>query len=150
MESKGKCILVADIKTKESRSYNMSRIRSKNTKPEELVRKYLFAQGFRYRKNDKRLPGSPDIVLPKYKTVIFVNGCFWHGHAGCKYFVWPQNNAEFWRAKIQSNIDRDTKTYQKLHNMGWNVILVWECELRVKFREERLLKLCNEIKRDIQ
>ena len=88
-----------DVHDKATRSYNMSQIKGKNTKPEELVRKYLFAHGFRYRKNDKRLPGSPDIVLPKYKTVIFVNGCFWHGHTGCKYFVWPQNNADFWREK---------------------------------------------------
>ena len=86
---------MADVHTPEQRSYNMSRIRSKNTKPEELVRKFLFSQGFRYRKNDARLSGKPDIVLPKYKTVIFVNGCFWHGHEGCRYFVWPKNNAEF-------------------------------------------------------
>ena len=83
-----------DIHDKKTRSYNMSQIKGKNTKPEEMVRKYLFSQGFRYRKNDKRLPGSPDIVLPKYKTVIFVNGCFWHGHKGCKYFVWPKNLIE--------------------------------------------------------
>ena len=87
---------MADVHTPEQRSYNMSRIRSKSTKPEELVRKFLFSQGFRYRKNDARLPGKPDIVLPKYKTVIFVNGCSWHGHEGCRYFVWPKNNAEFW------------------------------------------------------
>ena len=84
---------MADIKSKDARSYNMSRIRGKNTKPEEIVRKYLFSRGFRYRKNDKHLPGTPDIVLPKYKTAIFINGCFWHGHEGCKYFIWPQNNA---------------------------------------------------------
>ena len=94
-----------DVHDKATRSYNMSQIKGKNTKPEELVRKYLFTHGFRYRKNDKRLPGSPDIVFPKYKTVIFVNGCFWHGHTGCKYFVWPQNNADFWREKIQCNIE---------------------------------------------
>lgn len=88
---------MADVHTPEQRRYNMSRIRSKNTKPEELVRKYLFSKGFRYRKNDARLPGKPDIVLPKYKTVIFVNGCFWHAHKGCKYFVWPKNNADFWK-----------------------------------------------------
>ena len=93
---------MADIKSKESRSYNMSRITGKNTKPEEIVRKYLFSKGFRYRKNDRKLPGSPDLVLPKYRTVIFVNGCFWHGHKGCKYFVWPENNAEFWRKKIET------------------------------------------------
>ena len=79
-----------------ARSYNMSRIRGKDTKPEMLVRKYLFSRGFRFRKNDKRYPGRPDIVLPKYRTVVFVNGCFWHGHEGCKYFVWPKSNVEFW------------------------------------------------------
>ena len=108
----------------------MSRIKGKNTKPEELVRKYLFSQGFRYRKNDKRLPGSPDIVLPKYKTVIFVNGCFWHGHEGCKYFVWPKNNAEFWKAKILQNIERDKRDFERLENAGWKVIVVWECQLK--------------------
>ena len=86
-----------DVHDKKTRSYNMSQIKGKNTKPEEMVRKYLFAQGFRYRKNDKKLPGTPDIVLPKYKTVIFVNGCFWHGHEGCKYFVWPKSNPDFWK-----------------------------------------------------
>ena len=93
-----------DVHDKKTRSYNMSRIKGKNTKPEEIVRKYLFSKGFRYRKNDKRLPGTPDIVLPKYKTVIFVNGCFWHGHEGCKYFVWPKNNADFWKKKLEDNI----------------------------------------------
>ena len=87
---------MADVHTPAQRSYNMSRIRGKNTKPEEIVRKYLFSMGFRYRKNDARLPGKPDIVLPKYKTVIFVNGCFWHRHDGCKYFVWPKSKEEFW------------------------------------------------------
>lgn len=101
---------MADIKSKDARSYNMSRIRGKNTKPEEIVRKYLFSRGFRYRKNDKHLPGTPDIVLPKYKTAIFINGCFWHGHEGCKYFIWPQNNAEFWHNKISTNKARDEKT----------------------------------------
>ena len=96
-----------DVHSKETRSYNMSRIRSKNTKPEEIVRKHLFSLGFRYRKNDKRYPGTPDIVLPKYKTVIFINGCFWHGHSGCKYFVVPKSNTEFWQNKIAANIARD-------------------------------------------
>ena len=125
-----------DVHDKATRSFNMSQIKGKNTKPEELVRKYLFAHGFRYRKNDKRLPGSPDIVLPKYKTVIFVNGCFWHGHTGCKYFVWPQNNADFWREKIQRNIERDKNNYEKLKQLGWSVVLVWECELKKHRRDE--------------
>ncbi len=119
-----------DVHSKETRSYNMSRIKGKNTKPEELVRKYLFSQGFRYRKNDKRLPGTPDIVLPKYKTVVFVNGCFWHGHEGCKYFVWPQNNADFWKAKINANIQRDQRKKEELERLGWRVLVIWECGLK--------------------
>ena len=111
----------------------MSCIKGKGTKPEEIVRKYLFSQGFRYRKNDKRLPGTPDIVLPKYRTVIFVNGCFWHGHKGCKYFVWPKNNAEFWKNKIESNISRDRKKAETLKDQGWKVIVVWECDLKHNF-----------------
>lgn len=108
----------------------MSRIRSKNTKPEEMVRKYLFSQGFRYRKNDIRLPGKPDIVLPKYKTVIFVNGCFWHKHENCKHFVWPKTNEDFWRAKINANVSRDQENMKLLSELGWNVIVIWECELK--------------------
>lgn len=111
----------------------MSCIKGKGTKPEEIVRKYLFSRGFRYRKNDKRLPGTPDIVLQKYKTVIFVNGCFWHGHEGCKYFVWPQNNAGFWKKKIESNISRDRKKTGALKEQGWKVIVVWECDLKHNF-----------------
>ena len=121
---------MADVHSPEIRSYNMSRVRGRNTKPEELVRKYLFAQGLRYRKNDTRLPGKPDIVLPKYKTVIFVNGCFWHAHEGCQYFVWPKNNAGFWKKKIGGNIERDAKNQRLLTELGWRVIVVWECELK--------------------
>lgn len=108
----------------------MSKIKGKDTKPEEIVRKYLFSRGFRYRKNDKHLPGTPDIVLPKYKTVIFVNGCFWHGHEGCKYFVWPETNADFWKAKIESNIARDIRKNQELSRNGWKVITIWECKIK--------------------
>ncbi len=132
---------MADVHTPEQRSYNMSRIRSKNTKPEELVRKYLFSQGFRYRKNDKKLPGKPDIVLPKYKTVIFVNGCFWHGHEGCRYFVWPKNNAEFWKDKIFGNIQRDKSNRQILADQGWHVIEIWECELKKNNAQDTLSQL---------
>ena len=132
---------MADVHTPEQRSYNMSQIRGKNTKPEELVRKFLFSQGFRYRKNDPRLPGKPDIVLPKYKTVVFVNGCFWHGHEGCRYFVWPKNNAEFWKAKISGNIQRDAQCVRLLKEQGWNVIVVWECELKKANREATLIGL---------
>lgn len=134
-----------DVHDKKTRSYNMSRIKGKNTKPEEIVRKYLFSHGFRYRKNDKKLPGTPDIVLPKYKTVIFVNGCFWHGHEGGKYFVYPQNNAEFWKNKIKTNIERDQKKEKQLIELGWQIIKIWECQLKPKMREENLLKLLEDL-----
>ena len=136
-----------DVHSKEVRSYNMSRIKGKDTKPEETVRKYLFSQGFRYRKNDKKLPGTPDIVLPKYKTVIFVNGCFWHGHEGCKYFVWPKNNAEFWHKKIRDNVLRDQRKVQALDLLGWKVIVVWECKIKSD-KENTLKNLMKEIKDD--
>ena len=132
---------MADVHDQQIRSYNMSQIRCKNTKPEEIVRKHLFSHGFRYRKNDARLPGKPDIVLPKYKTVIFVNGCFWHGHEGCKYFVWPKNNADFWRTKISSNILRDAKTLKTLNSAGWRVITIWECELKAEKQQTTLHSL---------
>lgn len=137
---------MADVHTPEQRSYNMSRIHSKNTKPEELVRKFLFSQGFRYRKNDARLPGKPDIVLPKYKTVVFVNGCFWHGHEGCRYFVWPKNNAEFWKEKITGNIQRDKRNHRLLEEQGWRVIEIWECELKKKSAQDRLEHLAQELR----
>ena len=119
-----------DTVSKEQRHYNMSRIHGKDTKPEIAVRSYLFKNGLRFRKNDKRLPGSPDIVLPKYKTVIFINGCFWHGNEGCKYYRIPKTNIDFWQAKITRNKERDKENYQQLTNMGWRVIIVWECEFR--------------------
>lgn len=134
-----------DNHSKEVRSYNMSRIRSKDTKPEEIVRKYLFGRGFRFRKNDKRYPGHPDIVLPKYKTVIFVNGCFWHCHEGCKYYVVPKSNPEYWIPKLDRNRERDVANIEVLRNDGWNVIIVWECELKKPVQQERLERLCNEI-----
>ena len=121
---------MADNHSPEVRSYNMSRIKGKDTKPEEIVRKYLFAHGFRYRKNDPRLPGKPDIVLPMYRTCILVNGCFWHGHQGCIYFVWPKNNEEFWRNKINGTIERDRRQYRELEDLGWRILIVWECELK--------------------
>ena len=141
---------MADIKTKESRSYNMSRIAGKDTKPEELVRKYLFSKGFRYRKNVRKLPGTPDVVLPKYRTVIFVNGCFWHGHEGCKYFVWPKSNAEFWRQKIETNISRDRRKEAQLRDMGWNVMIVWECELRPPKRQATLEWLESQLRQILE
>ena len=136
---------MADVHSPEVRSYNMSRIRSRNTKPEELVRKYLFSQGLRYRKNDKRLLGKPDIVLPKYKTVIFVNGCFWHMHEGCNYFVWPKSNAEFWREKIQGNSIRDQENYRQLSEMGWKIIVIWECQLKKDIRTKTLAEVADRI-----
>lgn len=135
-----------DVHDKETRSYNMSCIKGKNTKPEEILRKYLFSQGFRYRKNDKRLPGTPDIVLPKYKTVIFVNGCFWHGHEGCRYFVVPKTNTEFWVNKIETNRQRDGRKINDLQALGWKVIVVWECELKKKSLNITLEKLVANIK----
>lgn len=135
-----------DNRSKEARSRNMSNIPSKNTKPEETVRKYLFAHGLRYRKNVSKLPGKPDIVLPKYKTVVFVNGCFWHGHEGCKYFVPPKTNTEFWYAKFQYNQERDARNYQKLRDLGWRILIVWECEIRHGDANKRLEQLIEEIK----
>ena len=121
---------MADNHTPEVRSYNMAQIHSTETKPEELVRKFLFSHGFRYRKNDARLPGKPDIYLPKYKTLIFVNGCFWHHHEGCRYFVWPKSNLDYWQKKISGNVERDLKNYETLEHMGYHVIIIWECELK--------------------
>ena len=126
---------------------NMSRIRSTNSKPEEIVRKHLFSKGFRYRKNVKKLPGCPDIVLPKYKTVIFVNGCFWHKH-DCPRFVWPSSNQDYWIPKIQRNIERDRLNVAELQKKGWHIITVWECELKKKNRELRLERLLSEITRE--
>jgi len=135
-----------DKYSKETRSYMMSCIKGKNTRPELKVRKYLFARGFRFRKNDKRYPGTPDIVLPKYKTMIFVNGCFWHGHQGCRYFVIPKSNTDFWLKKITRNITNDGKNSALLHEMGWKVITVWECMLKPAVAEETLEKLVKQIK----
>jgi len=121
---------MADVHSKEVRSYNMSRIKGKDTKPEFIVRKFLFSKGYRYRLHVKDLPGKPDIVLPKYKTVIFVHGCFWHGHDGCRYYVVPKTRTEWWLNKISSNKSKDDNSESKLINAGWNVIVIWECELK--------------------
>ena len=126
-----------DDKTPEQRSINMSHIRSKNTKPEEVVRKYLFAKGFRYRKNDTRYPGKPDLVLPKYHTVIFINGCFWHRH-GCSRSSLPKTNQDYWIPKIQRNVERDQQNIKALEDAGWQVIVIWECELKKKTLEETM------------
>lgn len=135
---------MADNHSQEVRSMNMSHIRSKDNKPEEMVRKFLFSQGFRYRKNVRSLPGCPDIVLPKYRTVIFVNGCFWHKH-DCPRFVWPSSNQECWKPKILGNVARDKRNAELLREAGWKVIIVWECELKKKCREETLIQLVSDI-----
>src|SRR5665213_2813587 len=121
---------MADVHTKEIRSYNMSMIKGKNTKPEMLVRKFLFANGYRYKLHDKTLPGKPDIVLPKYKTIIFVHGCFWHGHKNCKYYLVPKTRTEWWLNKINVNIANDTKAAKALRKDGWRIINIWSCKLK--------------------
>lgn len=125
-----------DIWDKKKRSEVMSKIRSKDTKPELALRKALFARGFRYRVNDKHLPGKPDIVLAKYKTVIFLHGCFWHRHESCKYAYTPKTNTKFWVDKITSNKERDKNNTQKLIALGWNVLIVWECEVRHTYKHD--------------
>ena len=136
---------MADVHDPKTRSYNMSRIKGKDTRPEMIVRKFLFSKGFRYRLHDKKLPGKPDIVLPKYKTVIFINGCFWHGHEGCKYFVLPKTREEWWLNKIIGNISNDNRNIEALKTEGWNVIIVWECELKPKHRCQKLQNLLQSI-----
>ena len=130
-----------DVLSKDQRHKNMAAIHSANTKPEMIVRKYLFTHGFRYRLNHPRLPGRPDIVLRKYRTCIFINGCFWHGHEGCKYYVIPKTNTEFWANKINRNIARDKKVQKELAKMGWHCITIWECELKPQKREQTLVSL---------
>lgn len=117
----------------------MAAIKGKDTKPEIIVRKYLFSRGLRYRVNNRKLPGSPDIVLKKYKTVVFIDGCFWHGHEGCKYFRLPKSNVDFWRHKIAMNIARDYASGVDLRLAGWRVIRIWECEIRTKANREETL-----------
>ena len=134
-----------DVLTREQRHRNMSHIRGKDTTPEILVRRFLFSKGMRFRKNDKRLPGHPDIVLPKYRTVIFVNGCFWHGHDGCRYATTPHTNSEFWIGKIESNKTRDEREYKELSESGWHVVVVWECELKKSVCQETLIRLYYEV-----
>lgn len=132
---------MTDKLTKEQRHRNMAAIRGKDTKPEILVRKFLFSRGFRYRLNHPRLPGHPDIVLRKYRTVVFVNGCFWHGHDNCRYFRLPKTNVDFWQKKIERNKKRDIKEQHQLASMGWHCITVWECQLRPNMRTQTLESL---------
>mgnify|MGYP002623971545 CR=1 FL=1 len=137
---------MADVLTPEQRHLNMTRIRSKDTGIEKQVRSQLHADGFRFRLNVKDMPGKPDVVLPKYRTVVFINGCFWHGHQRCRYFVVPKTNTEFWVNKIDGNIKRDKEHYRQLEIMGWNVIIVWECALKNNRFEETIIHLETALK----
>lgn len=132
---------MADVHTPKVRSYNMSMIMGKNTKPEIMVRKFLHSEGFRFRLHKKDLPGKPDIVLPKYKTVIFIHGCFWHGHKNCKYFVVPKTRTKWWLKKIEGNKENDKKNNIRLVNAGWKIITLWTCQLKPK----KIEKACNKL-----
>lgn len=134
-----------DNRTKEQRSYNMSRIRSTNTKPEILVRKFLFANGYRFRLHSKKLVGKPDIVIHKMKTVVFVHGCFWHGHKNCKNAKTPVTNNKFWASKIKTNSERDKRNVRSLRKEGWKVVEIWECQLHPKKVERTLKKLLQKM-----
>ncbi len=137
---------MADVMTTEQRSRCMAAIKGKDTNPELIVRKYLFSRGLRFRVQVRKLLGNPDIVLPKYKTVIFVNGCFWHGHEDCRYFRLPKSNVEFWKEKIERNVARDVRNEAELKALGWRIIRVWECEIKtVAQREEYLKRLYDRI-----
>lgn len=136
---------MADVHTKEIRSFNMSQIKGKNTKPEMMVRRFLHTNGYRYKLHDKNLPGKPDIVLPKYKTVIFVHGCFWHGHKNCKYFVVPKTRTEWWLNKINGNISKDAKAVKALKKEGWKIITIWECNLKSSRVEKTLNTLLKKL-----
>lgn len=140
---------MTDKLTPEQRHRCMSRIRSKNTRPEILVRKFLFAHGFRYRVNVRNLPGTPDIVLRRFKTVIFINGCFWHGHEGCRYYVLPKSNVEFWERKIERNRNRDAANQMRLRLMGWSVVQIWECQLKPRKRRDTLEGLLSILNRQV-
>ncbi len=131
---------MADSLTKEERSKNMSSIKGKDTKPEMTVRKFLYNQGIRYRLHSKELPGKPDIVMRKRKTVIFVNGCYWHRHRNCKFAYTPKSNIRFWETKFNENIERDLKNYKTLKSKGWNVIVIWECKIKNNTYQEELIK----------
>ena len=139
---------MADVLTSDQRHRNMAAIHSSSTKPELKIRRALWHQGFRYRVNVKHLPGSPDIVLPKYHTVIFVHGCFWHGHKGCKYYTVPKTNTEFWTAKVARNQERDQEEWRQLEAKGWYVIIVWECQLKKAVLDETISRVEKEIRQN--
>ncbi|MFI5162696.1 MAG: very short patch repair endonuclease [Sphingobacteriales bacterium] len=142
-------IKMTDVFSKEKRSEVMGRIKSKNTKPELLVRRFLFGLGFRFRIHSKKLPGRPDIVLKKYNTVILINGCFWHGHEMCKIFKMPQSNTKYWESKIKCNISNDQRNISMLENLGWKVIVIWECQLKRALVLDTLNGLVNKILKGI-
>ena len=139
---------MSDVLTPSQRHRNMAAIHSASTKPELYLRRALWHHGFRYRVNDKRLPGRPDIVLPKYRSVVFVHGCFWHGHKGCPTSHIPETNTEFWTAKIARNQERDQEVWRKLEAKGWSVIIVWECQLKKANLEETIDRVAGEIVRN--
>lgn len=134
-----------DVHTKEIRRYNMSQIKGKNTKPEILVRRFLFRNGVRYRIHVKDLPGKPDLVLKKYRAFVFVNGCFWHGHEGCKYYKFPKTRTDWWIAKINATIEKDKYNKQELRSKGWRVFTLWECQLKANHRELSLATLIKKL-----
>ena len=136
-----------DVFSPEKRSQVMSRIRSKDTKPEKIIRSILHKLGFRFRINRKDLPGKPDIVLPKYKTVIFVHGCFWHQHEGCKYAVMPKSNTNYWKPKLTKNVDRDKLNVKRLNEIGWNVLTIWECQIPTITNSPQIIE--GKIKKEI-
>jgi DNA mismatch endonuclease, patch repair protein len=136
---------MADVHEPEVRSYNMRQIKGKDTKPEILVRKFLHSSGYRYRLHDKKLPGKPDIVLKKHNTVIFIHGCFWHGHEGCKYFVVPKTRTQWWLSKINRNKEKDKESTETLQKENWNIITIWECELKKDKRKKTLQKLIQKL-----
>jgi len=136
---------MADVHEPSVRSYNMSQVSGKDTRPEMIVRKFLHSNGFRYGLHRNDLPGKPDLVLPKYNSVIFVHGCFWHAHQGCKYFTIPKTRSDWWKEKLYGNRERDQKNIQKLKESGWNVIVVWECDLKSGKKKERLSNLIDQL-----
>jgi len=134
---------MADRISREHRSWNMSRIRGENTRPERVVRSLLHRMGYRFRLHRRDLPGTPDIVLPQYRTVVFVHGCYWHRHVGCKYAYTPKSRVEFWETKFSQNVKRDVQVRSELETLGWNIVIVWECELRdSEALVERLRRIC--------
>ena len=139
---------MADVHSKEVRSYNMSRIKGKDTQPEILTRRFLFSEGLRYQLHRKDLPGTPDLVFPKYNKIVFIHGCFWHGHEGCNFFVAPKTKTDWWMDKINKNKERDTDNILKLKKEGWEVIEIWECQLKPDKRLKTLNSLRKQIKND--